>query len=247
MSKITILLFSLFLIGCNLVMQNPSLTAKTTARLNFRRGPSLQSPVMTVLRRGQELPLLEHLPGWYRTKYKGTEGFVSDRYIRLVKEQVRLKPAHAHILESAGWLDYVINHIDILKYQECSYLIVNDDPAAAFATIIDGKRWVEVATDGYTHLQIARYLVHEAAHLEIWTQTGELGSEGYSQSKERDLLRDYRLYLVRAGRLQEVRRLDTHLLSLNTKQERKPRRLTEKMGGKSATRVSKNKPTNSKG
>ncbi|MDA2925821.1 hypothetical protein MYX78_01080 [Acidobacteria bacterium AH-259-G07] len=147
-------------------------------------------------------------------------GFVSDRYIRLVKDQVRLRSADERILELSGWLDYVANNIDVLKYQECSYFIVNDGPAAAFATVIDGKRWAEVATEGYGDLQIACNLVHEAAHLEIWTQTGELGSQAYSQSKEREFLFAYRSYLLRAGRLQEVRRLDAHLLLLNAQQER---------------------------
>ncbi|MDA2934738.1 SH3 domain-containing protein [Acidobacteria bacterium AH-259-D05] len=174
----------------------------------------MQSPVLTVLNKGQEIPLFEHVAGWYRTSHEGREGFVSERYIRLVKDSVRLKPEHEHILDAAGWLDYVVGNLDALRYEDCSAFIVNNENAAAYATVHSGVRWAVVATQGYNELQIARNLVHEAAHLETWARTGKLGSQEYSRSKEKDFLVYYRRFLRQTGRVTEIVEIDSQLSSL---------------------------------
>jgi hypothetical protein len=164
---------------------------RTTARLNLRIGPSLQSPVLTVIEKGDELPLLEQLPGWYRTQFRGTDGFVRDGYVRLVKEHVRLRPADEAILERAGWLDYVVNHIDVLRYHDCWAFVIDGGYAAAYCRVDNAVRLAEVATSGHSDLAIAQHLVHEAAHLEFWTRTGRIGPESYAEAQAEAFLRDY--------------------------------------------------------
>jgi hypothetical protein len=141
----------------------------------------------------------------------------SGRCIRRWNAPLQLKPIQEEILRVSGWLDYVLENIDVLRYRDRPCVTINGERAVAYAAIIKGKRWVEVAVARYDDWEIAQSLVHEAAHLEIWTKCGELGTQEYAISEEKEFLEDYCSYLVKNGDLEDliwVTWVDAELITL---------------------------------
>lgn len=66
--------------------EDPSdiLTGKTTAKLNVRKGPGTKYAKMGTLSKGAKVEVITKLPsGWYKIKYKGTYGYVLEKYVKL--------------------------------------------------------------------------------------------------------------------------------------------------------------------
>ena len=83
----------------------------------------------------------------------------------------------------ANWLDYVTGYVDRLDFIPAHELRLNNGRIAiGVASVVRGCRWAQVATLGRPAKDIARTIVHEAAHLKPYRETGRLAKE--STAKE---------------------------------------------------------------
>ena len=58
-----------------------------SSTLNLRERPSLNSPVILVLLKGEKVEILSSKGNWYKVKVNGREGYVYKKYIKLEAER----------------------------------------------------------------------------------------------------------------------------------------------------------------
>lgn len=83
-----------------------------------------------------------------------------------------LLPPHRAILQSVGWLGYVLEHIDRIEYYNYPCFAHGRGTAIGFAVFEGDERLAQIATSGHTNEEICWTIVHEAGHLAGVLPTG---------------------------------------------------------------------------
>lgn len=103
----------------------------------------------------------------------------------LLPRNPALLPAHESLLQQAGWLEYVVNNIDEIRYYEWPAFQAGDEIAVGLAECIDGRRIAIIAIGKLSLEEQVTTIVHEAAHLQGVTETGHFFDEGHARKVER--------------------------------------------------------------
>lgn len=65
----------------------PEINATVTTNVNFRSAPTVESQVLSVIRNGSEVSVLETVSdAWVKVNFQGQEGYLSARFIRYLNE-----------------------------------------------------------------------------------------------------------------------------------------------------------------
>ena len=108
-----------------------------------------------------------------------------------VADRVYVPTEYAALLDDAvgdngeSWLDYVTRAVDRIDFIPAHRLRLSDERICiGAASVVRGCRWEQVATLGRTAQDIAETIVHEAAHLASFHDTGRLCGESRAEETE---------------------------------------------------------------
>ena len=119
---------------------------------------------------------------------------------------VKIPAEYAALLEEAtdhngtNWLDYVTRSVDRIDFIPTRKFPSNGRSALGLASVVRGCRRAKVATRDRTPKDIARTLVHEAAHLAPFQQTRRLAEEVTARKVGARFLTDLRNARARKAR-----------------------------------------------
>ena len=111
-----------------------------------------------------------------------------------------IRPEHARILDDAGWLDFVLENCDEVRYYDSTSLNVGGEgPYVGLAEFRNDRRIVHIATKNRSDVQIAEVLAHEAGHLSGLNIGNALADEATAEEHAERFRRDYRIAQARLG------------------------------------------------
>ncbi|MBQ6481691.1 MAG: SH3 domain-containing protein [Anaerolineaceae bacterium] len=83
------LAFVLMLLTASLIAFAEQGTVVTSGgRLNMRKDADERSRIVTKIKNGKTVEVLDHVDGWYHIRFDGQEGYVKEQFIRLLSEAV---------------------------------------------------------------------------------------------------------------------------------------------------------------
>ena len=87
--KVFALVFALLLLTASLIAFAEQGTVVTSGgRLNMRKDADERSRIVTKIKNGKTVEVLDHVDGWYHIRFDGQEGYVKEQFIRLLSEAV---------------------------------------------------------------------------------------------------------------------------------------------------------------
>ena len=87
--RIFSLIIALLLMTCCLIAFAEQGTVVTSGgRLNVRKSTDEKSRIVTKIKNGKAVEVLDHVDGWYHIRFDGKEGYVKEQYIKLLSEAV---------------------------------------------------------------------------------------------------------------------------------------------------------------
>jgi hypothetical protein len=102
-----------------------------------------------------------------------------------------LYESHREILRSSGWLRFVEDSIDRVVYRDVEDIPFGGVRATGLARLENGLRVAYVATRNRPDVEIARTIVHEAAHFSPPRTTGRMSGQDYAFEMEERFAQDY--------------------------------------------------------
>ncbi|MBR3333431.1 MAG: SH3 domain-containing protein [Clostridia bacterium] len=89
MKKVFALIFALLLLTVSLIAFAEQGTVVTSGgRLNMRKDADERSRIVTKIKNGKTVEVLDHVEGWYHIRFDGQEGYVKEQFIRLLSDAV---------------------------------------------------------------------------------------------------------------------------------------------------------------
>ena len=69
-------------------LAEPGTVVTTGGRLNLRQSPDDKARIVTKIKNGKTVEVLDHADGWYHITYEGYEGYVKEQYIKLLSAAI---------------------------------------------------------------------------------------------------------------------------------------------------------------
>ena len=89
MKKVFAFVFALLLLTASLIAFAEQGTVVTSGgRLNMRKDADERSRIVTKIKNGKTVEVLDYVDGWYHIRFEGQEGYVKEQFIRLLSEAV---------------------------------------------------------------------------------------------------------------------------------------------------------------
>ena len=69
-------------------LAEPGTVVTSGGRLNMRQSPDDKARIVTKIKNGKTVEVLDHADGWYHITYEGYEGYVKEQYIKLLSAAI---------------------------------------------------------------------------------------------------------------------------------------------------------------
>ena len=73
---------------CLIAFAEQGTVVTSGGRLNMRKSTAEKSKIVTKIKNGKTVEVLDHVDGWYHIRFDGKEGYVKEQYIKLLSEAV---------------------------------------------------------------------------------------------------------------------------------------------------------------
>ena len=73
---------------CLIAFAEQGTVVTSGGRLNMRKSTDEKSRIVTKIKNGKTVEVLDHVDGWYHIRFDGKEGYVKEHYIKLLSEAV---------------------------------------------------------------------------------------------------------------------------------------------------------------
>ena len=144
--RLTALIVALLLLSASLTAFAEQGTVITGGgRLNMRKSADDKARIVTKIKNGKTVEVLDHVDGWYHISFEGQEGYVKEQYIKLMSEAVGKE-----IYSNGGTLylrekpDETSSIVGMVNSQQAMKIEQIDDQWA-FVSVLNTKGYVQTS------------------------------------------------------------------------------------------------------
>lgn len=87
---VALLLFTILMCGLllNSFAENGKITSENGGKVNIRKAPEEKARIVTRIRNGETVEVLEHDGNWYHVRFKGKEGYIKEQFVILLSTMI---------------------------------------------------------------------------------------------------------------------------------------------------------------